>query len=196
MNQKVIIAILGVVVIILAGTTIYFATINKVNQPIIPIIEVQQPANNQVVAIPKPTPIAGSRIHLNRKYGFQISLTDNWKNYETEIEIGYEVGLRDFERNDPDRKRIKFCLQSRYKECLFAIDILDIKLENEQKKDIALCEKEQKDSGVAMYPCDTKIGRNDRYIFLGKVIVQDSTSEGSIALGDVYKIFNSFQLIE
>ena len=45
MNQKAIIAILGVVTVILVGTTIYFATINKTSQPTTPAPKVaQQPA--------------------------------------------------------------------------------------------------------------------------------------------------------
>ena len=42
MNQKSIIAILGVVIVILIGTTVYFATINKTSQPVAPSPKVAQ----------------------------------------------------------------------------------------------------------------------------------------------------------
>ena len=47
MNQKTIIAILGVAVVILLGTTIYFATISNVNQPAPPTPVAQQDKKNQ-----------------------------------------------------------------------------------------------------------------------------------------------------
>lgn len=66
MNQKIIIAILGVAAVILAGTTIYFATINKstetvvsapkiTQQPAQPIPSQQQATNNPVPENVKPT---------------------------------------------------------------------------------------------------------------------------------------------
>lgn len=51
MNQKSIIAILGVAVVVLIGATVYFATINRVSQQVAPTPKVvQQPA-------PIPTPV-------------------------------------------------------------------------------------------------------------------------------------------
>jgi hypothetical protein len=44
MNQKSIIVVLGVVVIILIGTTVYFATLNKASQPVAPAPVAQTPA--------------------------------------------------------------------------------------------------------------------------------------------------------
>jgi hypothetical protein len=60
MNQKKVIAILGVVAVILAGTTIYFATINKASQSVAPAPKVvQQPAQpipSQQQVANNPTP--------------------------------------------------------------------------------------------------------------------------------------------
>lgn len=196
MNQKTIIAILGVVIVILLGTSLYFTTINKSTQtvPTTPKIT-QQPEtrSNKVVS-------TDWKIYKNKEYGFQIVLTDNWKNYSVEKENAYKMGLRDVELTDPNRKRIRFCLKNQFgkdqyrKECLFAIDIISSKIKNEYEKDIIECEKEQKETGIAMYPCNEEIGRNNKYIFLGKVIVQDSSDKGAIALQDVSKILSSFQL--
>ncbi|HAT73482.1 MAG: ABC-type dipeptide transport system, periplasmic component [Candidatus Moranbacteria bacterium GW2011_GWF2_36_839] len=55
MNQKNIIAILGVAVVILLGTTIYFATISNVSQPA-PVPVVKQPATPAPIAQTPATP--------------------------------------------------------------------------------------------------------------------------------------------
>ena len=67
MNQKNLVAILGVAVVILLGTTIYFVTLSNVDQPV-PLPVTQQPAAYQ-----------------NEEYGFQLTFTDNWKDYQTKI---------------------------------------------------------------------------------------------------------------
>lgn len=55
MNQKSIIAVLGVVVVILIGTTIYFATINNASQPVVPATKVaQQPVQPATPAVQQP----------------------------------------------------------------------------------------------------------------------------------------------
>jgi hypothetical protein len=47
MNQKSIIAVLGIVVVIIIGATVYFVSINNVSQPVVPAPKVvQQPASN------------------------------------------------------------------------------------------------------------------------------------------------------
>jgi hypothetical protein len=50
MNRKSIIAVLGLVVVILSGTTVYFATINKSSQSVAPAPKVvQQPVSTPAV---------------------------------------------------------------------------------------------------------------------------------------------------
>jgi len=56
MNQKSLIAVLGVVVVILIGTTVYFATINKVSQSIAPVPKVVQQPTPAPVPVVQPTP--------------------------------------------------------------------------------------------------------------------------------------------
>ncbi len=201
MNQKTIITILIAVGIVLFGTTIYFATIKQDNQlPAVVTPQATQQPPQQIANTPiqqndnNSITNSANTIYSNQEYGFQITLTNNWKNYFIETKIDYNQGMLNVELNDPNHKRIKFYLETAHKECLFAIDIIDSKLKEEYEKDVSECEKEQKETGIAMYPCNTEIGSNDKYIFLGKVIVQDSTEQGSVALQDVSKIFKSFQL--
>jgi len=88
MNQKTIIAILGVTVIILIGTTVYFATINKASQPVAPAPKVvQQPAQptpgQQQTSQTQPTaPVdetASWQSYSNAKLGFEVKYPSNWK---------------------------------------------------------------------------------------------------------------------
>lgn len=84
MNQKNIIAILGVVVVILIGTTAYFATINNASQPAVPAQKVvQQPMSDPVPANQQPTlpssdKTIGWNTYTNKRYGYTISYPKNW----------------------------------------------------------------------------------------------------------------------
>lgn len=61
MNQKSIIVALGVAVVILIGITVYFATINRVGQSVVPAQKVvQQPVQTPAVQPVPATPIAPS----------------------------------------------------------------------------------------------------------------------------------------
>ena len=93
MNQKAVIAILGVVVVILLGTTVYFATISNVSQPVAPGPKVaQQPAptttKQQSVVQPttpttQPVPaIADWKNYKNDKYGFELTFPSTWQGYK------------------------------------------------------------------------------------------------------------------
>lgn len=88
MNQKSIITILGVVVIILIGATVYFATINKSNQSVAPIqkviketaptpIQPTQPATstNQQTADKQPSAVT-ENISCGKKYQADVVTID------------------------------------------------------------------------------------------------------------------------
>jgi hypothetical protein len=85
MNQKSLIAVLGVVVIILIGTTVYFATINKAIFPVAPAPKVvqQQSATTPTPAEQptQPSPVIQGIVYSNTQYGFQLTFSDNWKGY-------------------------------------------------------------------------------------------------------------------
>lgn len=146
------------------------------------------------------TQASNSSIYKNEEYGFQITLTDNWRNYTTIPMMG-KIILK-----DGDIFGIEFCIplsadsHMRTKmpgyECLFKISMLNIRENEEYQKRVDLCEKEQKETGRAMHLCNSEIGRSNEYIFLGNIIVQDSSDEGAVALRDVEKIFSSFQVIK
>jgi len=85
MNQKSIIAVLGVVVVILIGTTVYFATINKPNQPVAPdqkvvqqsaptpVPVVQQPAQPTMPTVQPNDETANLKVYTNSRMGYSFS---------------------------------------------------------------------------------------------------------------------------
>ena len=83
MNQKKLVEILGVAVLILLGTIIYFATISNVSQPE-PVVK--QPATpapaaqapTQPVAT-QPAPVANAnwKTYTNKEYGFEFKYPEN-----------------------------------------------------------------------------------------------------------------------
>jgi len=82
MNQKNLVAILGVAVVILLGTTIYFATISNVSQPA-PAPVVKQPTTPAPVAQTPAQPIPASetanwQTYANTKSAFSISVPKEW----------------------------------------------------------------------------------------------------------------------
>ena len=90
MNQKSVIAVLGVVVIILIGTTVYFATINKASQPTEPAPKVvQQPTPTPAPAVQQPTQSVQSpeqknvSLYSNPDFGFKIQLPLDFADYKT-----------------------------------------------------------------------------------------------------------------
>lgn len=74
MNQKNLVAILGVAVVILLGTTIYFATINNVSQPTpAPVAKPSaQSVANQQSTTPPVDETASWQTYRNENYGFEI----------------------------------------------------------------------------------------------------------------------------
>ena len=81
MNQKTIIAILGVVAIILVGTTIYYVNIDKVCQPIAPTLEIiQQTSPTPKTQQPTQPPTAQT-----------IKTTPNNQNYIEIKELGFKI---------------------------------------------------------------------------------------------------------
>jgi len=69
MNQKSLIAILVVVVVVLIGTTVYFATINKVSQPVTPAPKVVQ----QLASATQPAnEMTSWQTHQNEKFGIEF----------------------------------------------------------------------------------------------------------------------------
>lgn len=91
MNQKNLVAILGVAVIILLGTTIYFATISNVSQPapapiaqqpVTPAPVAQTPTTNPPTTTqPAPTTPTLS-VYSNEKYGIKISFPPEIASFE------------------------------------------------------------------------------------------------------------------
>jgi len=78
MNQKSLVAILGVVVIILLGTTIYFATISNVSQPV-PMPVAKQPTVpvTQPPATPPAPATSALATYTNTKYGIEFQYPKN-----------------------------------------------------------------------------------------------------------------------
>ncbi|MDO8676349.1 MAG: hypothetical protein Q7K16_01720 [Candidatus Azambacteria bacterium] len=105
MNQKTIFAILGVVVIILIGTTVYLAMTKNVSQPVAPTSNVaQQPTPTPVTQTPsqpvtkqqptaQPTDETGSwQTYINKPYGFKVSYPNYWTFSERSIG-GNDIGI-------------------------------------------------------------------------------------------------------
>lgn len=85
MNQKSLIAILVVIVVVLAGTTIYLATIKNASQPVVPAPKVsQQPANQAQPTQPTTNNravienYAGWNSVKNTKYGISFYFPQKW----------------------------------------------------------------------------------------------------------------------
>lgn len=90
MNQKSIIAVLGVVVVILIGTTIYFATINKASQPVAPAPKVAQ----QPVPTPATQPVAPVVQPVDEFASWQ-TFTDAKLGIEVKYPSGYVAKIGD-----------------------------------------------------------------------------------------------------
>jgi len=87
MNQKSIIVILGVVIIILISTTVYFATINKASQLV-------APAANVVQQVDETT---NWQTHKDEKNSYEIKYPKNWfvDNKNSKQEITYWSNYED-----------------------------------------------------------------------------------------------------
>lgn len=94
MNQKTVIAILGVVVIILISTTVYFATVNKASQPVAPASKVaQQPTSTPTPTVQQPTQLAtpNNQSYIEvKELGFKIPVSS-----EMAQKITYAIGFKD-----------------------------------------------------------------------------------------------------
>jgi hypothetical protein len=112
MNQRILIAILVVVIIILTGTTVYFATVNKENQPIEPVTKVVQQSEptsavqqstQQTTKTTdqktKPTDETASwKTYSNTKAGFELKYPQNWsvkEHFGKSEEFGEDTDFND-----------------------------------------------------------------------------------------------------
>ncbi len=135
--------------------------------------------------------------YINEEYDFQLALTNAWLNYKTLPHIYKSLSGED------DVFGIDFCLPLSSDssmitkipgyECLFKISGISIEKSDKLQEKITLCEKEQENLNAVGRKCNNEIGRSDKYIFLSNVIVNDSSNEGSLALKDLTKIFESFK---
>ncbi len=100
MSQRNLVAILGVAVVILLGTTIYFATINNASQPVAPVPKVvQQPTPTPAAQQPtqQTTSVDTSKVYSSQKYGFgfqypkELTITSGYSN-ENRVIISDEDG--------------------------------------------------------------------------------------------------------
>lgn len=127
MNQKNVIAILGIITIALFCITVYFSTINKISEPVTQAPKVIQqpiqtptPATQSVPVIIEPaSETAKWRTYSNAKYGYEIKYPQNW-NYKIEnesvcfrengkkytIEGGDECGISVSESTNLDTERL------------------------------------------------------------------------------------------
>ena len=76
MNQKSLIAVLGIVVVILLGTTVYFATINKASQSIVTMPAINPPATQpqsiDTIQRTKDETAPALQTYTNSQYKYQI----------------------------------------------------------------------------------------------------------------------------
>lgn len=81
MNQKNLIAILVVTIVILFTATVYFTTTNKTKQTIAPTPKItKEPIPTP--ALPESTqPANNSLLYVNKTLGYQIKLPNNWTGY-------------------------------------------------------------------------------------------------------------------
>ncbi|MBU4285173.1 hypothetical protein KKD19_04565 [Patescibacteria group bacterium] len=100
MNQKSIIAILVVAVIILIGITVYFATINKASAPVVPAPKQVKSTPDPIVQQPAQSPEQKNvSLYSNTDLGFKIQLPTDFADYKTK---SFSI--------DADRTRISFFL--------------------------------------------------------------------------------------
>ena len=103
MNQKSLIAVLGVIVVILIGTTVYFASINKANQPVSPDPKVvQQPAPTPAVQQPAQQ-VPSSDIATNKTPEQIVRGVLTPEQKATNPEITIVKATDSFIKNDPDK---------------------------------------------------------------------------------------------
>ncbi|MEM9685805.1 MAG: hypothetical protein AAF934_02665, partial [Bacteroidota bacterium] len=122
--------------------------------------------------------------------GFQITLTDNWKDYKTKITEKEAYAFIEFCVFSPDTK---MGTEIPGYVCLFSIDITD---KTQWDKDAEECKKnpEDVDSGMCDW-IEDEISRNDKYVF-STSHAQDFGFEEDIFFQDMETIIGSFQFIE
>jgi hypothetical protein len=83
MNQKSLVLISGIIVVILTGITVYFATTKN---SLAPTVNEASIKNQQKVQTPENIqPEQKLVIYANDEFGFKIQLPDNWKSYTTKV---------------------------------------------------------------------------------------------------------------
>jgi hypothetical protein len=144
-----------------------------------------QPTTTAPVA-QQPTTKQLPQTYQNEEYGFQLTFTDVWKDYQTKVT-----------KNNDSSVDIDFCASIKNSKmatdipghvCLFKIIVSDVK---KWDMDAAPCKKDR-NSGMCDW-INNELGRNDKYVF-SYGAAQDFGNEEKAAFDDIQNIIKSFKL--
>jgi hypothetical protein len=96
MNQKTLISVLAVLVLILGGTTIYFLTAQK---SVAPVVQTPVPVSKTVPVVQDET--AGWKTYTNSKYGYAVKYNNDWVFTEFPEADGAKFALKNATATEP-----------------------------------------------------------------------------------------------